>query len=328
MNFLFLLDNLNDSQPTAVNDQHTCIVFAQGLKELNIPFYGNIDFLKYYNQDEYLIKKGMTDTSSIIVTTCPHIFTKELNDFQKKGHKIIIFDTRDEWNRHEFDKYIPLSHNFYRSSYHESNKIANVLPFAFSLSNRIINATKYVNMDEWKSRSSVILEAHRVTNHSIRNYVKQFYMSGKCPVSVEFYNDKFEQAEKDSEEYFHWCQSGRRHSNKYYNKLMSVQMLDAHGGYLNKDKIVQIDSWKLWEGFAAGCLVIAPDFKYYNIKLPFELIGFKHYIPIRYDKIQDCYTILHKLTDIQKKTIAENGRDYVLKYYCPTNIAKYICSNI
>lgn len=59
---------------------------------------------------------------------------------------------------------------------------------------------------------------------------------------------------------------------------MSVQMLDAHGGYMqSQDKVVQIDSWKLWEGFAAGCLVVAMDFKHYRIQMPYDLIGYKHY---------------------------------------------------
>jgi len=59
-------------------------------------------------------------------------------------------------------------------------------------------------------------------------------------------------------------------------------MLDAHGGYFTQNGIVQIDSWKLWEGFAAGCLVLAIDFKQYGITMPFDLIGYKHYISIRY----------------------------------------------
>ena len=112
----------------------------------------------------------------------------------------------------------------------------------------------------------------------------------------------------------------------YYNRLKQVQMLDAHGGYMNKDmtEIRQIDSWKLWEGFAAGCLVIAPDFKHYGIKLPYDLIGFKHYFPVRYDKIQESYELLAKLTEEQKQKIAREGRMYVLKNYGPEGMAKYV----
>ena len=328
MNFFFLLEDLNDIEPTAVNDQHTCVVFAQGLKENGIPFCGNRNFLQTYGTNNSLIKEGTADVSAIIVTTVPHRFPKELMAFHKKGHPIIIFNTRDEWNSHEFDQYIPLATRFYRSSYHRSNTNPRIRPFAFALSHRILDATKSVVADEWSKRNPVILEAHRVTNHSIRNYVKQFYASGKCPVPVESYNDKFAEPAKNTEEYFHWCQSGRRHSTKYYEKLMSVQMLDAHGGYFQPDKIVQIDSWKLWEGFAAGCLVIAPDFKYYNIALPFELIGLKHYIPIRYDKLEQCYGILSRLTVAQKQDIAMQGRTVVRNYYSPKGMADYICSDL
>ena len=329
MNFYFLLDNLNDSHPTAVNDQHTCVVFAQGLKKLALPYFGNIPFLKNYINDEYLIDThGEFHKNTIIVTNCPHRFEHDLIQFYKNGHKIIIFDTRDEWNRHEWDKYIPLATYFYRSSYHISNTIHNLYPFAFALSNRIIQATENGNINKWENRKNVILESHRVTNHSVRNYVKHYYLSGKCPISIEMYNDNFKEPIVGKEEYFHWCQTGRRHSIEYYNKLLSVQMIDAHGGYFHQDKIVQVDSWKLWEGFAAGCLVIAIDFKHYNIKLPFELIGYEHYIPIQYDKLEQCYEKLNKLTVAEKKKIAETGREYVLKHYCPENMAKYVCSNI
>lgn len=329
MNFFFLLEELNDSQPTAVNDQHTCVVFAQGLQMLGTPYHGNIHFLKNYEKDDYLIDiSGAINKDTIIVSACPHKFKNELLSYSKKGNRIIIFDTRDEWNRHEFDIFIPITNFYYRSSYHTSNSIHTIYPFAFSLSNRIMNITKQVNMNEWDKRDNVILEAHRVTNHSVRNFVKQFYMSGKCPIPVEMYNDKFEEPQKGTEEYFHWCQTGRRHSEKYYNKLASVQMIDAHGGYFQQDKIVQIDSWKLWEGFAAGCLVIAIDFKYYGIKMPFDLIGYKHYIPIRYDKLEESYAMLNSLSFVQRKKIAEMGRNYVLQKYCPQNIANYICSNI
>jgi len=327
MHFHFLLKELNDSVPTAVNDQHTCVVFAQGLKKLGLSYSGNLSFLKNYENDEYLITPtdGPPNPDSIIVCCSPDTFVKELGEYYRQGHKIILFDTRDEWNRAEYDRFIPISYCFFRSSYQVSNMVQNVKPFAFALSDRII---RYAQNNDWNTRKSVILEAHRVTNHSVRNYVKSFYASGKCPIPVEFYNDNFEEPKQSTEEYFHWCQSGRRHSEKYYQKLASVQMLDAHGGYFQQNKIVQIDSWKLWEGFACGCLVIAIDFKYYGIKLPFDLVGFKHYIPIRYDKLEESYTLLARLTDLQRQKIAECGRQFVLDQYSPEGMANYICSAV
>ena len=97
---------------------------------------------------------------------------------------------------------------------------------------------------------------------------------------------------------------------------------------MHPTKLVQVDSWKLWEGFAAGCLVIAPDFKYYGIKLPYELIGLKHYIPIRYDKIQECYALLARLTEDQKQQIATEGRSYVLQNYGPEGMARYVLGQL
>jgi hypothetical protein len=320
MNFYFLLEELNDQNPLAVNDQHTMVVFAQGLQSLQIPFCGNRNFLPHYESSGCLIQQGPLLPTATLVTTAPHRFETELASC---SNPLLLMNTRDEWNAHEFDKYSSRTTLYFRSSYHASTQQPNVKPFAFSLSNRILKATEDVDMSKWSEREPVLLEAHRVTNHTVRNYVKQYYLSGQCPVPVSFYNDKFSEP-TDSEERFLWGQSGRRHSMAYYNKLKQVQMLDAHGGYMHPTKLVQVDSWKLWEGFAAGCLIVAPDFNYYGIKLPYELIGLKHYIPIRYDKIKESYQILARLTGEQKQRIATEGRAHVLKNYCPEGMASYV----
>ena len=324
MNFYFLLEDLNDQCPTAVNDQHTMVVFAQGLQALKIPFCGNRDFLPFYDSSECLVQKGPLKPDAILITTMPHIFELELATYP---NKLILVCTRDEWNAHEFEKFIPRCTHYFRSSYHISIQNPIVQPFAFALSDRILKATNQVDMTQWSTRQNTILEAHRVTNHSIRNYVKQFYQSGACPVPITFYNDQFSEP-TEPEERFLWAQSGRRHNKAYYSKLKEVQMLDAHGGYMHPSKIVQVDSWKLWEGFAAGCLVVAPDFKYYGIKMPYELIGYKHYFPIRYDRIQESYSLLAKMTVAQRQTIATEGRDYVRKNYGPEGMANYVLKKL
>jgi len=324
MNFHFLLEDLNDIQPTAVNDQHTLVVFAQGLKAHNIPFRGSRDFLPFYDSSECLIGKGPLTPDAILVCAAPHRFEALIT---ASKNPLLIFNTRDEWNAHEFDKFIPRSRLYFRSSYHLSTTNPIVRPFAFALSDRILQANRNVDMSQWKQRTNTVLEAHRVTNHAIRNFVKGFYHSGQCPVRVTFYNDQFSEP-TDPEERFLWAQSGRRHSNAFYTILQQSQMIDAHGGYMHPTKLVQVDSWKLWEGFAAGCLVIAPDFKYYGIKLPYELIGLKHYIPIRYDKIQECYALLARLTEEQKQQIATEGRAYVLENYGPKGMARYVLGQL
>jgi hypothetical protein len=324
MKFHFLLEELNDQNPKAVNDQHTLIVFAQGLKELDIPFSGNRDFLQDYEASTFLIPKGPVDPSAVLVTINPQLFEQDLATLK---NPLIIFNIRDEWNAGELDRFIPRCQLYFRSSFHLSNQNPKIKPFAFALSNRILEATEDTDMSQWSERELTILEAHRVTDHDTRILVKCFYKSGECPIPVTFYNDQYSEP-TDPLERFLWGQSGRRHSMAYYDRLKSVQMLDAHGGYMKPTKLVQIDSWKLWEGFAAGCLVIAPDFKLYGIKMPYDLIAFKHYFPIRYDKLKDSYELLSKLTEEQKRKIAREGRLYVRRNYGPEGMAKYVLGQL
>jgi hypothetical protein len=58
--------------------------------------------------------------------------------------------------------------------------------------------------------------------------------------------------------------------------------------------------------------------------MPYELIGYKHYFPIRYDRIQESYALLAKLTVVERQSIATEGRDYLRKYYGPEGMAAYI----
>jgi hypothetical protein len=75
-------------------------------------------------------------------------------------------------------------------------------------------------------------------------------------------------------------------------------------------------------------LVITADLDYYNIKLPFKLIPYVHYIPVRYDHIPDAYTNLERLTDTKKEIIAHTGQQFALENFCPKSMAKYILDQL
>ena len=75
-------------------------------------------------------------------------------------------------------------------------------------------------------------------------------------------------------------------------------------------------------------LVITADLDYYKIKLPEPLVAYKHYIPIRYNRIEDSYNALNRLTDEKKAEIAKAGQDYALQHITPKAMAKYILDQI
>ena len=93
--------------------------------------------------------------------------------------------------------------------------------------------------------------------------------------------------------YLKWRQTGKRHYPKYYQRLQNSQACACFGGWFvpallkhpggkasdlckaiyrrtnwHSPKILQWDSWRLWESWAAGCVVFHLDFEKYGVQLP------------------------------------------------------------
>ena len=316
-------------EATASNYQHQCVGLAEGLVSLSIPFTANINYYNAPNTSEYLFKpindsSDAYDKIQYIITEKPEKFKPQLEQFHEQNKKIVILDNKDEWIRHVSTDFLKICHKYFMSTCQLN--IALIKPLCFSLTTRMIDTI--TSPKPWAERSNSIFVSHRVTNHAIRNYVISYY--DKAKINIHNFNDKFSEP-TDSVENHWWRLTGRRHSVKYYEAVQAYKFIDAHGGYFKNNtltKLYQWDSWKFWEGFLCGCAVISADLDYYRIKLPFPLVPYKHYIPVRYDALQDSYTTLYKFTDAELESIAVEGRKYVLEHYSPENMAKYILENI
>jgi len=289
---------------------------AEGLKALNIPFTANIDYFPDIS-NTYLFTAGNANKAHYIITSAPEEFVEEIKSFTNEKKKLIIFDTKDEWIRAKSTQFISMSHRYFMSTAITTSLV--VRPFAFAVSNRMIESIKQDS--PWKKREASIIWAHRVTNHTLRNLVKSYYIKNKIQLAT--FLDNF--TVPDPETSHMWNHTGRRHSPQYFDFLTKYKYLDAHGGYPGRlSTISQWDSWKVWEGFLAGCLVITADLDYYNIRLPFRMIPYEHYIPIRYDDLEESYGKLFQLPDIEQERIAKSGQAFVLKYYNPSKMAEYV----
>jgi hypothetical protein len=335
--FYFLLKPYK--KPTEANYQHAAILFAEGLQALNKPFTANIDYFPDPSGN-YLFRQGTVDkTTQYIVTSHPEEFKDLLLLQQLQQHKLIIFDSKDEWVR---SSSTALSHLSYRYFMTTAKVITDkVKPLCFGATNRMVaasasastaTASALATADKWQDRKEAIFWAHRVDNHQIRNYVKNYYTRSNTPLHIHL--DNFEPAvvavEATAVAALHyWQHTGRRHSPAYFNALQEYKCMDAHGGYPTREgSINQWDSWKVWEGLLAGMLVITADLDYYKIKLPFPLLPYQHYIPIRYDHIEDGYNALNRLSDEKKAAIAKAGQEFALKNFTPKSMAKYIMDNL
>jgi len=315
--FYFLLNPYGG--PTKANYQHSCVLLAEGLKQLGHQVQGNIDYFPDLSGN-YAISRTVAgaDTHDYVITSCPEDFMTEIREL--KTAKLVVIDTKDEWVRHKSTQFLSIAHRYFMST--ARLVTPKIKPWVFGISDRMLYSAR---KSKWSTRKQAIVWAHRVDNHQLRNLVKDHY--NRKNLQVATYLDNFAAPSRAATHY--WNQTGRRHSPAYFEFLGTHRYLDAHGGYRqSQNRIVQWDSWKVWEGFAAGCLIITADLEYYNIKLPHPLIPFKHYIPVRYDQLDISYDRLFRLPDAEQERIAVEGHRFVLEHYTSKPLATYLLDNL
>ena len=341
---LFLLNN--PGGPDKARYQHTLVSLGEGLDKLNIKYDSNIN---YYEKSDgkYLFNKmeniDYNKYDYIFTSPCSHylkeynyeendniFITKKFLNNKNRKYKLIMIDWSDGF--FEFNEYLEYYDFYFKSSFqsHILPDISNnIYPLVFNGTNRIINATKN-NKNNWNMRTINLLYSHRVS-HEVRGYMLELYKTYEN--FVTFYDDKFEEPNKTDNYYIDWCQTGRRHNPKFYEILKKSKIVDCTGGFVrninNKKVLCQIDSFKLWEAFFAGCCIIMMDLDLFNIKFPIQPKNMIHYIGITLNKEKDkkiLENIRNGEIDIEK--IAKNGYEFVKKNYSPEGLTKYILETI
>tara|TARA_B100001123_G_C15295530_1_gene1019033 strand:+ start:944 stop:2077 length:1134 start_codon:yes stop_codon:yes gene_type:complete len=350
--------------PQAADYQHCIIGFAEGLKALGIHFDANINYYYYdistkksnnisnknsINNIHYLFTEKHIETIEeyekydYLVTGYTAGIPDNILNKENRTYKTIMLDWSDGFNthlRHQYNKYDYYFITSYNIHFHNQPKI---FPLAFGLTNRLIetiqslykqklelleNSGEQNNplQNEQIQRKHTILYSHRL-HHYMRMCMFRIYQ--QYPDLVYFYNDHFSQPSFNTIEYLHWHQSGRRHNIQFYQTLLHSKICDCTGGYLfmNVDKkyVYQVDSFKLWEAFMAGCCVITIDFDRYGIQLPVNPVNGVHYIGIT-DDSNEIKRLLKAIenNEINVEEIAKAGRTWALEHYQPKSIASYI----
>ena len=325
--------------PTSADYQHCIISFAEGLQDLSICFDSNNN---YYNlgdnqsHSHFLFNKKEISTIDdynkydILVAGQTARIPKNILTYSKRKYKTILLDWSDGINTYIKDN-VAYYDFYFKTSYNKKLfPQANVYPLAFCLTNRIINTVNSIECsDDYEQRHNTILYSHRI-QHYIRQIMLRHYQ--KTPKIVYFFNDGFKEPTANTTEYLHWHQSGRRHNVNFYKTLLDSKICDCTGGYFAKFSsqssstyIYQVDSFKLWEAFAAGCVVICIDFDRYGIKLPFQPINGVHYIGITADLGELNRLSCHiENNTIDLESIAKKGKEWALSHYSPKPFAEYI----
>ncbi len=91
--------------------------------------------------------------------------------------------------------------------------------------------------------------------------------------------------------------------------------------------VLRWDSWRFWEGLAAGCVTVHLDFDKYGFALPVMPKAWEHYVPLDLDNLKGS---VEAIMDRAKEWegIAESGRAWAVEHYAPAPTARYVLSTL
>jgi len=340
--------------------QHQSVCLAEGLKELGVGFSANIDYWKTSaTSDEFLFTRdpqvGPDDCTVVVVNHAGISYGDPLPErlFRRGRRYVTVFlDASDglvtpTWDRdyRQFDVILK-SHFNDRFAYP-----ANVRPWAFGLSRRILKATSPTI--PFEERKRCILRNYRAM-HGVRKWADRHVLprlSGILAINATV--DPSQRAGFAPDDKLMWHQTGRRHLQDYYKRLREamacscfcgnfvapypldqarrktmadrVRSLSQRGGGYRR--ISQWDSWRHWEAFAAGVLVVTTDYENHGARLPVMPRNGKDYVGIDVDDIPAAIAVLKKGPQ-SLETMAGSGRAWALTNYAPAPTASRFLETI
>lgn len=231
---------------------------------------------------------------------------------------------------------------------------ANHHPWALGLTARVLAATR--DCGPWESRRGAALvnfgASHPYVHSARARATPEFIAAAAAQFAVDTTRDDLSTAPADPYDQLMWAQTQRRHSRSYYERLKSAQALAAfcgelippappHPRYLaggrrarfsrgfftalacfdpRPPRLIQWDSWRFWEGLAAGCLVFNLDLPKHGVVLPVMPEPFVHYVPLELGRMRDAFERLRTDPALGRR-IAQAGRDWALAHYSPSAMA-------
>jgi hypothetical protein len=180
-----------------------------------------------------------------------------------------------------------------------------------------------------------------------------FVTAARGQLAINDQRDDLSAPPGDPYDWLMWEQTQHRHSRAYYERLKSAQAIVAFRGELippapfhprylvdgrrarfdrllhdllahfdsRPPRLIQWDSWRFWEGLAAGCLVFNLDLPFYGVRLPVMPEPFVHYVPVRAHQAAEAFARLAAEPGLTAR-IAEQGRAWALQHYAPRPLAE------
>lgn len=228
----------------------------------------------------------------------------------------------------------------------------NLRPWAYGLVNRYLQAT--AGAPPFAARRRTVLFNFNAS-HPYRHGARDMAETRLAPklaaiLPVDSTRDDLSKEPSDPYDALMWHQTGGRFSRSYYERLKQSQAVACFcgeiipsmpfrdpGQYLvggNRAKLkrylytilglfdprpprsVHWDSFRFWEGLAAGCAVINIDLEHYGVELPVMPKNGTHYLGVDFARIGKYVEQLVEEPGALER-VAAAGRDWALTHYSP-----------
>jgi len=344
MSFLFYLAPY--IAPTEANYQHIPITIAEGLRDKGYEFYSLIDYWWEPEKEKYLFTKK-PDNYKYDICIYDSIYLRYKGNIDLDRTKFNVFiDSEDGLYTSSTDESFAKKFNIVLKLHYNKNIkfYRNVYPWAFGLSNRIIN-----ELDKTKDLKIIpqVFNCFRVP-HNVRDLAisKLKDSLAKKYKLLDYVTDDISITQKDD---IYWQHTGRRHDKEYYKIINQSLITYTFGGIIDYkpygrsifDKILrkvnklivgfddrnkftnkymyiyQFDSWRWWEVLYSNSCPLSLDYEYWDFLLPEMPVNNKHYIGL--GALNDICDIT--LSEEQIRLIGQEGKKWVYEHYSPKPIA-------
>lgn len=333
--------------------QHGLIALAEGLRELGVAFSASVEYWSepdrgggpLFRRDPGVLAE---DCDVVVIADnwfsyggrMPSVFTK-----RNRRPRTVFIDRADRrrsrtWARESrvFDR-ILVAHSCRFFSYPR-----NARPWAFGLTQRIINAAHDWDALPWEDRRQEVFTNFRC-GHPVRDFATRHVraaIEGWMPVVGEVID---EVPDRESDRAY-WEQTGRRHVPAYYARLCRSAVCSCLGGHFappwppdqgwfarNRHKVLcrlgrrpvrlvyQWDSWRFWEAAVCACAPLHLDFDVYGFRLPVMPVNGEHYLGIDLRRPDEFVKWMQLGPNIAHH-VALGAREWALRHYAPKPVAE------
>lgn len=341
---------------------HGSVALAEGFRALGIEVFGNIPYWRLRpDATEHLIahdpEVAPADCDIAIVDSnfgyfgepLPHVLTRPARPFRSVFLDVLDGALTDTWGEslNSFDLILKTHAN-------EKTRLPeNARPWAFGLTDRIISAAS--GGGAVSEREPLVLCNFRIPHPVRAEAMTAIAASLPAPFRLETNVDEFDEPPTDPQSRLFWEQTGRRHYPRYFERLRSTAAVAAFGGFMiapfpgdhtrpvrlpdrvanriaarlggrPQRRILQWDSWRLWESFASGCVTMHADLERYGASLPVMPKPGQHYMGIDLTRPGVSLEVLADPAWINR--VGEAGREWAIEHYGPVATARRLLDEL